>query len=261
MTTHDFYIQTARMIESGQPFVVATVIRSEGSTAARAGSKALIAPDGTCLFGWVGGGCGENAIAEAALAALRAGEPSTLHVELTDAPEGVGLPCGGWMEVYLEPVLPSARLVLAGHGRIIESLALLGSALGFHVTVADPLASRDAFPTADAVIDDGDPSSLPVSGASAVVVGTHHKGDHFFIRRALESGAWYVALISSARRAEIVRRDLEAIGAGAEAIARMRSPAGLDLGAQEPAEIALSILAEIVALRRGGSGAPLSGGC
>jgi len=257
MSTHEFYRQTARMIESGQPFVIATVIRSEGSTAARAGSKALLAPDGTCLLGWVGGGCGESAVCDAAASALRDAQAATVRIDLTDSPEGVGLPCGGWMEVYLEPVLPSPPLVLTGHGRIVESLALIGGALGFHVTVFDPLATRASFPTADALLDEADPARLPVSAASAVVVGTHHKGDHFFLKRALEAGAWYVALVSSSTRAEIVRRDLEAIGISREDADRVRAPAGLNLGAAEPPEIALSILAEIVALRRGGDGRPI----
>jgi xanthine dehydrogenase accessory factor len=168
------------------------------------------------------------------------------------------MPCGGKMDVFIEPVSPKPELLIVGHGRIAETLARLASLVNFRVTVNDPGANPEAFPSADRLVTrDLDLSQTPIGPGTYVVIATQHKGDHLWLQKALEKEAAYIALIASAHRARLVLDYLLAEGVPAEKVARVESPAGLDLGARIPEEIALSILSRIVALRRGGSGKPL----
>jgi xanthine dehydrogenase accessory factor len=171
---------------------------------------------------------------------------------------GVGMPCGGMMDVYIEPVLPQPEFVIAGHGRIAETLARLGSLMNFAVTVHDPSATRESFPDAQRIIDkDFDVAEISFSPNTYVVIATLHKNDHLWLQRALAGNAAYVALIASAHRSRLVLDYLLAEGVSMEKVERVWAPAGLDLGAAGPEEIALSIMSQIVSLRRGGSAAPL----
>ena len=164
------------------------------------------------------------------------------------------MPCGGVMEVFLEPVLPRPDLLILGHGRIAESLAAIGALLRFHVTVNDPSAEPSAFPAADRVLTgDLDLTGSGIGRDTYVVIATQHKGDHVLLRRALGWGAGYVALIASEHRARLVLDDLAL--EGVEGLDRVRTPAGLEIGAATPEEIALSVIGQIVAFRRG-SGSP-----
>jgi len=158
------------------------------------------------------------------------------------------------MDVYIEPVLPKPELLIAGHGRIAETLAALAYLLNFRVTVNDPGADQPSFPQAEQVIDeDFDLTQTPIGLHTYVVIATLHKNDHLWLQKALQGEAAYVALIASQHRAKLVVDYLAAEGVPAEKIARIFAPAGLDLGAVTPEEIALSILSQIVALRRGGT--------
>lgn len=254
----DFYVKAAELASSGKPFAVATVVRVEGSSSAKRGSKALIDHEGKIVFGWVGGGCAESAVRTSALSCMEQSNSVLLTLDMTDEVLGVGMPCGGKMDVFIEPALPKPELLIVGHGRIAETLARLASLVTFTVTVNDPGANREAFPSADRLVTrDLDLSQTPIGPNTYVVIATQHKGDHLWLQKALEKEAAYIALIASAHRARLVLDYLLAEGLPAEKVARVESPAGLDLGAQNPEEIALSILSRIVALRRGGSGKPL----
>ena len=241
----------------GAPFAIATVIEIEGSGSAKPGSKALIDGNARVILGWVGGGCVENMVRQEAMESIEDGRPRIVTVDLTDEVFGVGMPCGGIMKVYIEPVLPPPQLVIAGHGRIAETLAVLGQITGFSVTIADPGATSEAFPTADGLVSAGfNSAEVNVGPNTYVVVATQHKGDHLSIKKAIEGGAAYIALIASKTRAQLVFDYLAAAGIDKSKLtqARVRAPAGLDIGAQTPEEIALSIMSEIVLVRRGGSG-------
>ena len=254
----DFYAKTAELTAQGKSFAVATVVRVEGSSSARRGSKAIIDAQGKLVLGWVGGGCAESAVRTEALRCLELEHPLVITLDMTDEILGVGMPCGGKMEVYIEPVLPQPDLLIAGHGRIAESLAALAHVLGFRITVNDPGADHSSFPQAERVIaEDFDLTQTPVGHNSYVVIATQHKSDHIWLQKALEGEAAYVALIASHHRAKLVLDYLAAEGVLGEKIARIFAPAGLDLGAVTPEEIALSILSQIVALRRGGTGRTL----
>ena len=163
------------------------------------------------------------------------------------------------MDVYIEPVLPGPQLLILGHGRIAETVCALARIVNYSVTVDDPMATRESFPDAERVLaDDLDLSQAQIDAETFVVIATQHKGDHLWLQKAVEAGARYIALISSHHRAALVLEYLEANGVPRESLARVWAPAGLDLGAKTPEEIALAIVSQMVALRRGGSGQPLN---
>ena len=171
----------------------------------------------------------------------------------------MGMPCGGSMRVYVEPVLPQPTLWVLGHGRVAECLCRFGATLGFRVVVDDTPAPEPArFPDAAEIIDDDyDYARLTPAAEDAVVIATLHKGDHVSAVRALRSPARTIALIASRKRARLILDFLGGEGFAAAELARLRAPAGLDLGARTPEEIALSVIGEIVMLRRGGTGLPI----
>src|ERR1700722_15882149 len=250
----DRYAKAAELMAQGKTFAVATVVGVEGSSSARRGSKAIIDAQGKLVFGWVGGGCAESAVRDEALRSLEVRHPLVITLDMTDELLGVGMPYGGKMEVYIEPVLPQPDLLIAGHGRIAEALAVFAQLLGFRILVNDPGADQTSFPQAEQVIaEDFDLVQTPIGSNTYVVIATQHKNDHLWLQRALQGEAAYVALIASHHRAKIVLEYLAAEGVPADKIARIFAPAGLDLGAATPEEIALSIVSQIVALRRGGS--------
>ncbi|MGH7339773.1 MAG: XdhC family protein, partial [Candidatus Rokuibacteriota bacterium] len=228
-------------------FALATVVRCEAPTSAKPGAKALILEDGT-VQGWVGGACAEPVVLREALQALRDGRPRLigLYGEGGRAPgraEGMleyGMTChsGGTLEIYVEPYLPKPMLVLVGHGPVIDTLATLGRAADFLVV---PLAP-DALPV--------DLQEQRLTGRASVVVATHAESDEDALDRVLRTDAGYVSLVASRRRAAVILERLEQRGVPPERRSRLRAPAGLDIGAVTPEEIAVSILAEIIQHRR-----------
>lgn len=143
--TFDLYRKAAELASQREPFAIATVVRVEGSSSAQRGSKAIIDPLGKLLLGWVGGGCAESAVKSEALKCIGTEKPRLITVDMTDEDLGVGMPCGGTMDIFIEPVLPKPELLIVGHGRIAETLAVLGDLMGFTITVNDPAAERTAF--------------------------------------------------------------------------------------------------------------------
>jgi xanthine dehydrogenase accessory factor len=189
------------------------------------------------------------------------GAPLVVTLDLSEEVLGVGMPWGGKRDAFIEPVLPKPELLIAGHGRIAENLAILGHLLGFSITVNDPAAEPSAFPQVERVLaKDSDLSQTPVGGNTFAVIATQHKNDHLWLHKALAGDAKYVALIASQHRARLVLDYLSVEGIPEEKLAKISAPAGLDLGATTPEEIALSIMSQsqIVALRRGGTLKPLS---
>jgi xanthine dehydrogenase accessory factor len=254
----NFYSRSAELAAQRKPFAIATVVRVEGSSSAQRGSKALIDSQGNILTGWVGGGCAESAVRSEALRCMRTEKPELITLDMQDEILGVGMPCGGIMDVYIEPVLPQPELIIAGHGRIAETLARLGQLMNFTVTVHDPSATKENFPEAQRIINkDFTLGEISFGPATYVVIATLHKNDHLWLQRALEGEAAYVALIASAHRSRLVLDYLLAEGIAAEKVERVWAPAGLDLRAAGPEEIALSVMSQIIALRRGGNATSL----
>ncbi|HXS39478.1 MAG TPA: XdhC family protein [Stellaceae bacterium] len=224
---------------------------------AKTGSKAIIGGDGRVAAGWVGGGCAEGTVCHAALDALETGESTIVDLDLDDEVLGTGMPCGGTMRVFVEPVHPKPCLWILGHGKVSETLCAIGTTIGFEVVVDDPMADRGHYPQAARLLtDDFDYSRLAPQAEDCVVVATQHKGDHESMARCLRSPVAYIALIASRKRSKLVLDYLREQGFSETELARVYAPAGLDLGARTPEEIALSVLSEMVMLRHKASGAP-----
>ncbi len=254
MDNQEFYRKVAELLQQGRRLCIATVVKTVGHTSGKVGSKAIIMDDGKGLYGWVGGGCVETTVLQEALKTIKEGRSRTIFLEMEDELRGTGVPCGGSMEVYLEPVQERKKLLLIGHGAIVENLARIGRLLDYRVLVADPdnLFHQDEL--ADKVIRDPDLKDVIIDSSTAVVVATMHKQDHKYLKAALDNDAWYIGLIASVKRAGIVLETLSKMGVPKEDLERIRTPAGIDLGAETPAEIALSIMAEITSLAKGAGG-------
>jgi xanthine dehydrogenase accessory factor len=252
-----------------QPFAVATVIRTEDATAAKAGARAVIRADGS-LVGWIGGGCALAAVRKAAAQALLDGKARMIRVRPAARSGEDSLPgveyyvnscaSAGVIELFVEPVLPKPVLLVAGASPTARALADLGRRLGFAVSVAALADDLAPFDSADNLIAGFDLAGVPRLAEAFIVVGTQGKRDREALRAALASPAPYVAFIGSRRKAATLSGELAAEGMDAAALARLRSPAGLDLGAATPEEIALSVLAEITLVRRRGDHAVLPAG-
>jgi xanthine dehydrogenase accessory factor len=254
----ELYRKAGDLAAQGVPFAVATVVRVEGSTSAKPGAQALIDAEGRVLAGWVGGGCAETAVRTQAQKCIAEGKVETITLDMMDEVLGVGMPCGGLMDVFIEPVIPKPSLLILGHGRIAETLAELGYHMAFSVTVSDPAASRDKFPHADRLItDDINFDACKVTPTTSVVIVTQHKSDHIWLQKALEGNASYIGLVASRKRSRLVLDYAMEQGCPPDKLSCVSAPAGLDLGAATPEEIALSIISEIVALKRGRDGRPL----
>jgi len=237
------------------PYAVATVIDVVGSTSAKTGSKALIDQDGRVVTGWVGGGCAESTACHAAQSSIVSGETSIIEIDLDDEVLGAGMPCGGHMRVFIEPFIPKPTIWIMGHGAVAEHLCHLADLMGFSVIVNDSMAEHEKFPDATRLIcDDIDYSLLNPKAQDYVVIATQHKGDHESMSRALASDAKYIALIASRKRSRLVLDYLSQKKFSDSDIGRVMAPCGLDIGARSPAEIALSVISEIVLVRRQASG-------
>jgi xanthine dehydrogenase accessory factor len=229
-------------------------------TSARPGASGIVHPDGT-IEGWVGGSCAQPVVVREALRSLGDGQPRLLRLSRDGPAEGrradgvielvMTCPSGGTLEIYVEPHLPAAHLWIVGTTPIAGALASLGAAAGWQVTVIDPIADEDAFPGVrvhrSADIRGFDPETAPY-----VVVASQGIWDEEAVGLALTREAAYVGLVASPTRAAVVREWLrEETTVGDERIAALRAPAGLDIGAETAEEVALSILAELVQVRRG----------
>jgi xanthine dehydrogenase accessory factor len=257
----------SRLKAADEAFALATVVRTVSVTAAKAGAKAVIHPDGRIMAGWIGGGCARAAVLKAARDALADGEPrlvsvqpETLLAELGVKPgenrDGVRFaknmcPSRGTMDIFVEPVLPRPSLVILGTSPVATALAEQAPRLGLSVTIAAPAGDLSATPAADVVID-GYQLDHHTKARRFIVVSTQGKGDEAALRAALAVDAAYHAFVGSRRKLAALRQVLLVDGVPAAALDRVKAPAGLDLGAITPEEIALSILAEVIRERRRG---------
>ncbi|WP_426611476.1 XdhC family protein [Bradyrhizobium sp. McL0616] len=268
MTSHVEVLDlVAQMKAAERAFVLATVVRTVSVTAAKAGAKAIIAADGTIVAGWIGGGCAKGAVLKAAREALADGEPrmvsvqpenllAELGVRAGDNRDGIRFatnmcPSKGTMDIFVEPVLPHPSLVILGASPVALSLAAQARTLGYHVTLAAPSGDLTAQPDADTIIDGYQLGELN-DAKRFVVVSTQGKGDEAALRAAVATKADYHAFVGSRRKMASLRAKLIAEGVTAAALDDVKAPAGLDLGAITPEEIAMSILAEITRDRRRG---------
>jgi xanthine dehydrogenase accessory factor len=268
MTAHvEVMDLVAQMKAAEQAFVLATVVRTVSVTAAKAGAKAIIRPDGTIVAGWIGGGCARGAVLKAAREALTDGEPRMVSVQPEDLLAELGVKSGdsrdgvrfasnmcpskGTMDIFVEPVLPHPSLVILGASPVAMSLATQARQLGYHVTLAAPSADLVVIPDTDTLVDGYTLGELTQT-RRFIVVSTQGKGDEAALRAAVVIDAEYHAFVGSRRKMTVLHDKLVAAGVAPEALDCVKAPAGLDLGAITPEEIAMSILAEITVERRRG---------
>ncbi len=232
------------------PYARVTIVRTQGATAAKAGAKAVVTAEGE-LIGWIGGGCLRGSVLRAAREAIDAAAPRLIRVrprEDISAPQdadGValyasGCPGKGGADVFIEPVMPKPPLIVVGHSQVGQALAELAPGLGFDLVLIGGEGRASQFPEL---------SGKPGLERGFIVIATQGSGDHAALKAALSSAAPYVACIASRAKAEALREKLAAEGVSGDALARLRAPAGLDIGARTPSEIAVSIMAEIIAMR------------
>lgn len=332
-TSPEFYARVGALKADGRSFAVATVIHVKGSASAKAGSKAIIDEHGKNIFGWVGGGCAETFVAENAVAAMAEGRTRIVQADLDDEVFGLGMPCGGVMDIFIEPFRAPEEISVAAAPEAEDSITHLAATIGVHAKFraeggargAGPGVERALYALAEGLAKSrgrpftslraergiyrsalappaGNLSELLILGSSriteelaswgatarwpvrvygrdlgpaaypkqvvlekaaaeyegfavkpgaAVVVASHHRGDHEFIRRAFAGGAAYVGLVASPKRAGLVFEHLKSTGFDENALRHVYAPTGLDTGGVTPREIGLSIAAEIIGLFRG----------
>jgi xanthine dehydrogenase accessory factor len=253
-------------VEAGEACAIAQIVRVNGSIPNGLGAKMLVDARGVLIAGTVGGGQIEFRALEAARDALADGQSRLLTAKLTDEEAGgIGMRCGGQVDIFIDVLLPPPRLVLCGAGHIHRALARMTTGLELRVTVIDDRpewASRENYPDAEVIVAPPEEAlaSLALDARDFVVVGTRG-GDLEVVLAAAKTRAHYIGLVASTRKAVLIAKELAArsdpdftLGA---LLPRLHAPVGLALGGRTPEAVALSILAEIQALRSGGSAQPM----
>ena len=257
------YQALAELEKHNQPGALCTIVQSQGSTPRHTGSKMLVYADGR-IVGTVGGGEMESRVQTEALEAIRDGNPRLLSYSMAEPERGDPGGCGGQVEIFIEPLQPKPVLLLVGGGHVGKAVAYLASWLGFQVVVSD---DRPEYCTTEAVPDADEfypvsledlPDQFQINPWTYIVLTTRGVDiDVPGLPALLESSAAYIGVIGSKRRWATTSEQLLAAGVSPEALDRIRSPIGLELNAETPEEIAVSILAEIIMSRRGGHGKPM----
>jgi len=255
----------ASAIERGEPAALVTIVRSTGSTPQRTGAKMLVYADGR-IVGTIGGGCYENDAAGRAREAIATGRPELVKYDLNDDfVQESGLICGGQMEVYIDPIAAAPALYIIGAGHVGWQLAKFAADAGFRIHVVDDrekFANRDRFPAADTIVVDDlsawlNGTDVPAT-AYVVVVTRGHTHDFEAVRALAARDLRYLGLIGSRAKVARIFDALDEEGMPAECLARVHAPIGLAIGAISPAEIAVSILAQLIAVRHGKDASALS---
>jgi xanthine dehydrogenase accessory factor len=253
----DLYAEIVRLRNLGQKCALATIVEVNGSIPSYESAKMLVREDGS-MMGTVGGGCVEAEVWNAAREVLETEKPRHLSFSLgEDAAYDQGLICGGQLNIFVEPVIPQPRAFIFGGGHVSKSISRVATLAGFSTSIVDnreAFANRERFPEAEATYaeeyEDVFPR-LPVNSSSYLVIVTRgHRDDMRVLRWAVSTPAKYIAMIGSKRKTIAVVKELEKEGLPREAFQRVFAPMGLEIGAESPEEIAISVVAEMIAVRR-----------
>jgi xanthine dehydrogenase accessory factor len=258
----ELLFRAAELTRKGEAFAIATVVRREPASSAQVGNTALVEESGV-FHGWLGGSCIQPTVVREAAAAIKDAAPRLISLSPNpdaDRRPGVAtfaMTChsGGSVEIFIEPVMPAPRLLVFGVSPAAQALARLGAVLGYAVDAIDPEADRETFAGADRIMAEfsaSDFSGLPASQRRRLfaVVATLGQHDEEATMNALAIEPAYVGVVASRKRFAQIAATLINRGVSSDALARVTNPAGIDIGARSPEEIALSILAEIVRVRR-----------
>ncbi|TMA01629.1 MAG: XdhC family protein, partial [Methanobacteriota archaeon] len=268
MKTPEYTERLNDLASRREAFAVATVTKTEGSTLAKPGFKILISGRGDVVRGTLGGGCPEGPICEVALRAMLDGSPRVVRVHLVDAVKAVAgtmressedeiyveTDCGGTLEVFVEPMLPTERVILVGQGGrddVEDALVHQAKALGFEVVVVDPMPDLREAP--DAIVKSAvvDPKTIPIGNRDSIVVLTKGERDVDILESLSKTNARFVGLLASRRRLRKDMEELERRGVPQPFLSRLHAPIGLDIGARTPPELALAIMADVLATKYG----------
>jgi xanthine dehydrogenase accessory factor len=253
----DIYDEIVRLRKSGQKCALATIVQVNGSIPSYESAKLLVREDGSFL-GTVGGGCVEAEVWTAAREAMDTGQPRHLNFALNqDAAYDSGLICGGQLNVFVEPIMPQPRAIIFGAGHVSKSLSKVAAMAGFATVIVDDreqFANRERFPEADEVhageYEQVFPQLSITDSCYLIIVTRGHRDDLRVLRWAIETPARYISMIGSKRKVLGVMKEIEKEGVPREAFDKLFAPMGLDIGAISPEEIAVSVVAEMIAVRR-----------
>lgn len=253
----DIYEQIVQLRREGRRGAVATIVNVRGSIPSFRTAKMLVRDDGS-IAGTIGGGCVEADVWQAAREVMESEKPRTLTFDLNQDPKyDTGLVCGGTLEVFIEPVLPPALLYLFGAGHVAINVCQVAANAGFDVIVTDDrssYASKERFPAAREVhaldFDEAIKKLEPNEASYIVIVTRGHRDDMHVLRWAVQTRARYVGMIGSKRKVIQISKALQEEGLPPHLFDRVHAPIGLDIGAITPEEIAVSITAELIAIRR-----------
>jgi xanthine dehydrogenase accessory factor len=250
-----FLKKAAELMAKGETFVTASVVRFQAPISGKPGDKAIIFADGK-MWGWIGGGCAQPVVIKEALKALADGKPRLVRISPTAAPEdGIvdyAMTChsGGTLDIYIEPVLPKPHILIFGRSPLAQTLARLGKTVGYRISVVASGADQEQFPDVDLLRADSNLGELKIGRETFIVVSTQGEGDEEALEQGAGTNAAYVAFVASKVKAQKVFEYLREAGVPSERVGQIRAPAGLDIHASTPEEIAVSILAEIIQLWR-----------
>lgn len=262
-STTELLSLASELSETDEDYCVVTVVRTANATSAKAGAKAILRTDGT-IHGFVGGSCIQSAVRTCALEAIATGQPRLIRVkpkeevqERVDA-DGVELhrsscPSGGTSDLFLEPVRRSTKIVVCGASPVATKLMLLASTMGYHVVAAALAEDHGSLTVVHQTINGFDLSTLDLRAIDAVVVATQGKRDREALVAALATKAAYIGVVGSHRKVATLKAQMADLGVQPTRLESLHGPAGIDISAIEPQEIALSILAEIVENKRHGA--------
>src|SRR5437016_55640 len=253
----DLYDEIVRLRKLGQKCAVATIVQVNGSIPSFESAKILVREDGS-FMGTVGGGCVEAEVWNAAREVIETEKPRHLSFSLgQDAAYDEGLICGGQLNIFVEPVIPQPRAFIFGGGHVSKSISKVANIAGFSTTIVDDreaFANAERFPEAEATYAEEYESvfpRLPVNSTSYLIIVTRgHRDDMRVLRWAISTPAKYISMIGSKRKTISVVKELEKDGIPREAFERIFAPMGLEIGAESPEEIAISVVAEMIAVRR-----------
>ena len=255
MSRHKDLFQAIALLEKNEvPYAIASVFKVHGSSSGKVGDKAVFDFNGKRIIGYIGGGCIENRVAALARESLIEGTPKTIEIDLDSDEMGMGIPCGGYMSVIVEPQLVNKTIFIRGVGRVVEILCRLATILKFKVIVQTDENEKEYYSDADKIITDPldiDDIDFPVD---YFILATHHRDDDKVTYDAIKKGINYVGVVASAKKTGIIKDFLKDQGIDKDEMRYFYSPTGLDLNATTPEQIALSILSEIVMLSNSGTG-------
>ncbi|MGC2418410.1 MAG: XdhC/CoxI family protein [Candidatus Acidiferrales bacterium] len=258
----DLFEEIVRMRRAGERGALATIVHTNGSIPSYESSRMLVRDDGSIL-GTIGGGCVEAEVWAAAKEVIMAEQPRKMTFNLNqDAAYDAGLICGGTLEIFVEPILPQPLLYIFGGGHISSAVARVASASGFSITIADDreaFSNTERFPMADKLYttyEDAFAKIVPNASSYLLIVTRGHRDDMRVLAWAVRTDARYIGMIGSKRKVLSVYKALEKEGYSPEELDRVHAPVGLDIGALMPEEIAVSITAELIAVRRNAVGLP-----